>query len=252
MYLSVFISILHLVLFYFHTVVGIVDTDFKHPASLIKCSNQTRCLQPKLDLQVRYSVYFCSHKNHGVRFYYQAREGLLQHPMIDLVESMQDADFIVYLPVSADWDVSECNSIAYANKTVIIDEGDYPQLFIPDNAQQIRKAHPELEAKKSFYYMYFKRSCVHRSNGKNGGYMQYFATHSNVFPMTYTIMDGYVRNTFPMMNERDYQLVCTLRGGERDPARKRIKEWVKEYADDRKLKKYVAGEVDVTFCVVVS
>lgn len=30
--------------------------------------------------------------------------------------------------------------------------------------------------------------------------------------MTYIIAEAYVRPEFPMMNERDYEIVCTLRG----------------------------------------
>ena len=33
----------------------------------------------------------------------QVREGLLLHPNIHLVSSPDDADVVVYLPVSADW-----------------------------------------------------------------------------------------------------------------------------------------------------
>ena len=102
------------------------------PMAAISCVNQTRCIQPQLQLRQHFSVYFCKHVGHGVRFYFlvqpepayiykliyiilyiqdnllksvfcQVREGLLLHPNIHLVSSPDDADFVVYLPVSADW-----------------------------------------------------------------------------------------------------------------------------------------------------
>ena len=103
-----------------------------HPISVIKCSNQTRCIQPKLQLTPTYDVYFCKHVGHGVRFYFLAKEGLLLHPNIRLVEDINSADVIVYLPVSAPWEKSECSKPEYKSKTVVLDEGDGPHLFEPD------------------------------------------------------------------------------------------------------------------------
>ena len=45
------------------------------------------------------------------------------------------------------------------------------------------------------------------------------------------------------IEERDVELVCTLRENVRDPARTRVKAWVNEYAQTRGLKKFQANEV---------
>ena len=73
------------------------------PSVIVKCANQTRCIQPVLQLIKTYKVYFCKHLGYGVRFYYLVREGLLLHPNIILVADPKDADYIVYLPVSSEW-----------------------------------------------------------------------------------------------------------------------------------------------------
>jgi hypothetical protein len=103
-----------------------------HPIAMIKCNNQTMCIQPKLQLQSKYDVYYCKHVGHGVRFYFLAKEGLLLHPNIRVIEDIDKADMIVYLPVSAPWHKSECNKPQYKSKTIVLDEGDGPQLFEPD------------------------------------------------------------------------------------------------------------------------
>lgn len=59
-------------------------TDIRSPVPLIKCHNQTRCIQPYLQLQHTFKVYFCKHHKHGVRFFFLAREGLLLHPNIQV------------------------------------------------------------------------------------------------------------------------------------------------------------------------
>ena len=94
------------------------------PLALLACVNQTRCITPKLQLRQHFNVYYCKHVGHGVRFYFlvsffshsmslirkliedwlsQIREGLLLHPNIHFVSRPEDADIVVYLPVSADW-----------------------------------------------------------------------------------------------------------------------------------------------------
>ncbi len=109
-----------------------------HPISLIKCSNQTLCIQPALQLKTTFDVYFCKHVSHGVRFYFLVREGLLLHPNIRLVSTPEVADVVVYLPESASWKKTECADPSLRSKTVVLDEGDGPQLFetessTPDN-----------------------------------------------------------------------------------------------------------------------
>jgi hypothetical protein len=51
-------------------------------------------------------------------------------------------------------------------------------------------------------------------------YMNY-VTRMNVLPMTYTIVEAYVKTAFNMMKDRDLDIVCTLRGSNADPTRLR-------------------------------
>jgi len=198
-------------------------TDIRFPVPLIKCHNQTRCIQPYLQLQHTFKVYYCKHHKHGVRFHFLAREGLLLHPNVQLVESMEEADVIVYLPESAPWHKTECTNPAFFHKTVVLDEGDHANMFDPS-------ADP---AKPTKWLLYFKRSFVRRSNGRFVGYMPYLQ-RNDVLPMSYTIADAYVRNTFPFYKDRALDLVSTLRGGSHDPCRLRVREWADEYCKVRK------------------
>ena len=92
-----------------------------HPVSLIKCNNQTRCIEPSLQLERKYDVYYCKRVSYGVRFYFVVKEGLLLHPNIRMVESPAEADLVVYLPESAAWHKSECNDPNLASKLVVLD-----------------------------------------------------------------------------------------------------------------------------------
>jgi hypothetical protein len=167
-----------------------------NPVALIKCNNQTRCIQPVLQLRKTYNVYYCKKVSHGVRFYFLIREGLLQHPKINLVSTPEAAEVIVYLPESAAWQKSECNKPEYFNRLLVLDEGDGPQLFESDSA------HSQL--------LMFKRSYVRRHNGIFQSYMGY-VKRTDVLPMSYTIADAYVSPTFYTQAQRDIEILCTLR-----------------------------------------
>jgi hypothetical protein len=202
--------------------------DFDNPIALIKCKNQTQCITPYLQLKRSFNVYFCKHIGHGVRFYFLVREGLLLHPRINLVSNPNDAEVIVYLPESANWAKSECSKPEYVNKTLVLDEGDGPQLF-------------DIGPSNSKFLLMFKRSYVRRSNGIFQGYMNY--VHSTeVLPMTYTIIEAYVREIFSLLSNRDLEILCTLRGSRQDPVRLRVRQWVSEYSVARGLKKFSAGD----------
>jgi len=114
---------------------------------------------------------------------------------------------------------------------VVLDEGDYPQLFEPDDA-----AGP--------FLLYFKRSYVRRSNGVFQGFMNYVRS-LEVLPMSYTLMEAYVRPSLLPDSQRDLQLLCSLRGSSHDPVRLRVRQWVEEYAVARGLRSYRAGQVDL-------
>lgn len=208
-------------------------TDLSKPIPLIKCSNQSSCVTPYLQLQRAYNVYFCKHVvRAGVRFYYLVREGLLRHPMINLVEDPYKADAVVWLPESARWHKTECNASALKHKTIVLDEGDGPQLFDDNRGLKVK------------WLLYYKRSFVRRQNGAFRGYMPYLHHKGEVLPMTYTIMDAYIRHTFPTMKERVMEIVSTLRATTSDPTRSRVVNWIKDYCDSRNVQKCVAGSVN--------
>jgi hypothetical protein len=92
-----------------------------HPVSLIRCKNQTKCIQPALQLERKYTVYYCKRVSYGVRFYFLVKEGLLLHPNLQMVETPQEADLVLYLPESAAWHKSECNNPNFAHKLVVMD-----------------------------------------------------------------------------------------------------------------------------------
>lgn len=209
----------------------------------VKCSNQTRCLQPELQLEPFYNVYYCKHVSYGVRFYFLVREGLLLHPKIRLVEHPDHADIIIYLPESANWKKTECNHPNYWNKTIMLDEGDHQGVFTPDEFQKTKPP--------GKFAMTFKRSYVRRDDGIFGGYMGYM-TQPQLFPMTYTVADAYVRTRYQMYAQRKIDILCTLRGSNWDPVRQRIREWVEEYGKARGLPNVIAGQINSESRTVVS
>jgi hypothetical protein len=164
-----------------------------------------------------------------VRFYFLVREGLLHHPKINLVSSPEAAEVIVYLPESAAWHKSECNKPEFYSKLLVLDEGDGPQLFESDSIKS--------------QLLMFKRSYVRRSNGIFQAYMGY-VKRIDVLPMTYTIADAYVSNTFTRQAQRDIEILCTLRPSKVDSARSRVSQWVEEYAQARGVKGVVGKPVN--------
>lgn len=60
--------------------------------------------------------------------------------------------------------------------------------------------------------------------------MGYVTQKSTIFPMTYPLGEAYVRSIFPTIEERDLEIVCTLRENHGDQTRGRVKSWVNEYA----------------------
>ena len=52
------------------------------PMAAISCVNQTRCIQPQLQLRQHFSVYFCKHVGHGVRFYFLVQPESVAKPYI--------------------------------------------------------------------------------------------------------------------------------------------------------------------------
>ena len=183
-------------------------------------------------------VYFCRHIAHGIRFYFLVREGLLQHPRVQLVSSPAQADVVIYLPESMKWERSECGKPELFPKMVVLDEGDHPELFVPPVPGTVLPKAPN-----RWNLLYFKRSFVRRRAGEFRSYMNYLKTGS-VLPMTYTIADAYVRPQFLPLAQRNHEILCTLRGSNRDPARLRVQTWVREYAKSRGIQKFTSGAVN--------
>jgi hypothetical protein len=77
--------------------------------------------------------------------------------------------------------------------------------------------------------------------------MDYVTKSSLIFPMTYPLGEAYVRPSFPLMEERDLEIVCTLRVNNGDNTRGRVKTWVNEYAKQAGLD-IKAGEVSFPSC----
>jgi hypothetical protein len=203
----------------------------KDSIQIIKCHNQTTCILPELQLQRLYKVYYCLRTSYGIRFYFLIKEGLLLHPNIQLTSDIDEADIVVYLPVSSPWPKSECADPKYASKLLVLDEGDGSHLFSPSDQA------------KDWNILYFKRSYVQRHDGKFKGYMNYVRERPKVLPMTYIIAEAYVKPEFTTIRDRDFEIVCTLRGSKQDPTRLRVRQWVEEYAKSRSVQKYVAGQV---------
>ena len=180
-----------------------VPEDYKYE-KLLSCSNHTQCIKPVVHLEEQYKIYFCRHIAYGVRFFYLAREGLLLHPKVLLVDKPENADFIIYLPVSSDREKSECSKSEYASKLIVLDEGDGPELFLNDKASN------------RWFFLYFKRSYVDRKDGKFKRYMNY-VKRNYILPMTYPIAEAYIRPKFIPYDDREFDIVCTLRGSAGDP-----------------------------------
>lgn len=74
--------------------------------------------------------------------------------------------------------------------------------------------------------------------------MGYVTQKTTVFPITYPIGEAYVRTLFPTMEERDIEIVCTLRENNGDRTRGRVKSWVNEYARNTGLSNIKAQEIN--------
>jgi hypothetical protein len=183
-------------------------------AHVLSCKNQTVCFPPKLQLRRPFNVYFCKHTDYGIRFYFLVKESLLLHPKIHLVNTPQEADYIVYLPESSSWRKTECSS-EDPSKMIVLDESDYPNLF-------------ESPDRKTKFFMTFKRSYVKRQDGVFKHFMHYLP-QPNVFPMTYPMAEIYIRPRYKPYQERSMEILCSLRALPADPTRTRVKKWIDEY-----------------------
>ena len=217
--------------------------------ALLRCVNQSQCIVPSLQLEPKMKVYFCRHPvRHGVRFYFLVREGLLLHPNIQLLEynQIKEADYIIYLPGSAPWHLTECSNQSFVPKLIVLDEFDGANEFRPREtaAEMVRDYGKDM----IWYFMYFKRSFVARSDGK-------FLNHPHLdkhhfYPMTYAIAEAYTQHIFTF--QRQIEIVCTLRGSKQMSTRQRVQDWISEYVKVRDIKNAITGEINRATRVSVS
>ena len=217
------------------------DISLQHQTSLLLCPNQSKCIVPELQLRKKYKVYLCSSPGRqGVRFYYLARDGLLLHPNVELLthDSISQADYIVYLPGSTAWHLTECKDPSYGPRLIVLDEYDGHNLNSPTmNSTEYVKAYGKMDA--PWYFMYFKRSFVRRSDGIFQGYPH--LNKPDTYPMTYAVAEGYISLLFN--HWREIEVSCTLRGSKQMTTRQRVVDWVAEYGSTRKVEKIIAKEV---------
>jgi hypothetical protein len=205
-----------------------LGTDISQPIAVINCANQTRCIQPALQLQSVFNVFLCPHifENRGVRFYYMIREGLILHPNINLVKNPISADYIIYIPMSGNW--KHLKDARFAGKIIVLDEADKSDINSKENDPT--------------YAAYFKRSIFSRlPDGRFNGYMNYMSQRKDIYPLTYSITETYVRTKFLSMSNRKHEILCSLRDD--NNARSRVKSFLNKYAKFRNLVNVSVGEV---------
>lgn len=206
------------------------------PQEHVDCNNQSTCVSPIIEVTKTFNIYLCRKVvDRGERFFYLLNEGLMKHRGVKLVDHMSIADFIIYCPSSAPWHKSECTDTSLADKLIVLDESDGSFPFSPrKNEKELRLAYPDkiIENNVMWYFAFFKRSYVHR---KDGRFIRYpFMLKKDFFPMVYSIADKYIRPEFN--RNRQLLLACTLRGDPKwQPSRLRVLEWIDEYVERNKL-----------------
>jgi hypothetical protein len=207
------------------------DIGVQHRTSLLRCVNQSTCIVPALQLEKKLKIYLCKHRsNHGIRFYYLAREGLLLHPNVELLEEadIAAADFIFYLPGSTPWHKTECTNPEYQPRLIVLDEYDLHQLVRPTITPEEYVLHYG-DKNSPWYFMYFKRSFVRRLNGVFQGYPHFH--QPDLYPLTYAVAEVYISPEFTA--KRDIEVMCTLRGSKSMTTRLRAQQWVAAYGESR-------------------
>lgn len=237
----------------------------KEMNELLTCDDQPNCIIPALQLQRKLNIYLCKKPKDGggVRFYFLIKQGLLHHPNVILQEKLDDStisniDYIFYLPGSSSWDTSECGSFVddsskkrvypfigptiSKTKMIVVEEFDgLEPLFSPyGTSREMKEAYGPTMV---YYFAYFKRSFVDRTDGVFIDYPlinhKQLPQHPDVFPITYSIADDYISKSFNAHNHREIDILCTLRGSRNASSpmstRIRVQEWTSEYVKTRKL-----------------
>lgn len=218
-------------------------------AAELGCFNQSACVSPVIQVKKPFSIYLCDKVGrHGARFYFLLSDGLAKHPAVRLVKDIDAADLVLFLPASSPWHRSECTNTSLADRLIVLDEFDGSSAFSPRKTyEELKRDYADkiIDSKNvMWYFMYFKRSYVHR---KDGRFIRYpFLLKKDFFPMVYSIADSYVRPEHK--KDRSLLLVCTLRGDPKwQPSRLRVLEWIHEYVDIHQLPPYkiVTSQVSI-------
>lgn len=222
-----------------------LDTKYDFDTSFLSCDNQSECIPPRLQLATTFKVYMCKHtSNGGVRFFYLTRDGLLLHPKITMVDTLNydEVDFIVYLPNSSPWHKTECNNTAFAKKLIVLDEFDGSLAWAPFRTKEERMEHYPTDSNGFvvWNYMFFKRSYVKRHNGVFKGYPH--IAKRDFYPMTYSIASAYIPKRFNQ--KRETEILCTLRGSKQQMTRLWAQQWTAEYIEQKGINNSAAGQVN--------
>jgi len=223
------------------------------------CHDYAACTQPHLFLRRNMTIHLCPPaKQDGVRFRHLVEEGLALHPAVHVVTSVQDAEYVFWSPIATPPSYGEaCWGEAYrSGKLVILDESDSPRL--------LRVYLDGGDVGKNVTVPYFKRSFVTKTSE---GLFHSIQQRANYYPLTYSILEGYLRRTFarhglsaahsPLpvadsfrilpWHNRTVDIACTLRTHNSQPARTRtlenLRRWQRNDTDLQHLRMQL-GEVD--------
>jgi len=181
----------------------------------------------------------CNHvANHGIRFYYLIEEGINLHPNVKVVKNIAEADYVIYLPGSAPWHLTECTDKSYISKLIVLDEFDGYPLYAPYNnrADMTR----EYGNSMVWYNAMYKRAYTSR---KDGNHMDYpHLLKDDVYPLTYSVAEEYAKDVFN--KNREIDIMCTLRGHKKMSTRQRVSDWVIEYVAVKNITNAVLGQVN--------
>lgn len=62
--------------------------------------------------------------------------------------------------------------------------------------------------------------------------------------MVYALAEAYLPHRFTQFKDREFDILCTLRGSKHMPTRLRVQEWVAEYGKSRKVQKVISSQLN--------
>jgi len=186
------------------------------------------CVKPELEYHKKTKVHFipADKPTAGWRFQHLIRQGFNKHPAIEAVSTMDEAEFILYLPVSTAIPPKQQN---LTKKINCFDESD--------------GSGANRNIAESTYLIYLKRSFVTKKDGLYTG--QGRGYERNYFPMAYSVSDEYFDpQNFLSGSQRKLDIVCSNRPFDKQPTRSRIVYWVADFLDKYPQYHGIAGEVN--------